>query len=35
VAILMDCSRSTESVVGTRSIIDTMREALAALGGRD
>ncbi len=33
VAILMDCSRSTESVVGTRSIIDTMREALAALGG--
>lgn len=33
VAILMDCSRSTESVVGTRSIIDTMREALAALAG--
>lgn len=31
VAILMDCSRSTESVIGTRSIIDTMREALAAL----
>lgn len=31
VAILMDCSRSTESVVGTSSIIDTMREALAAL----
>ncbi|MFN3724130.1 MAG: nitric oxide reductase activation protein NorD [Paracoccaceae bacterium] len=33
VAILMDCSRSTESVVGTCSIIDTMREALAALAG--
>ncbi len=33
VAILMDCSRSTESVVGNRSIIDTMREALAALAG--
>jgi nitric oxide reductase NorD protein len=33
VAILMDCSRSTESVVGTRSIIDTMREALAAFAG--
>ncbi|MDO9524066.1 MAG: VWA domain-containing protein, partial [Gemmobacter sp.] len=33
VAVLMDCSRSTESVVGTRSIIDTMREALAALAG--
>ncbi len=33
VAILMDCSRSTESAVGTRSIIDTMREALAALAG--
>ena len=33
VAILMDCSRSTESVVGTHSIIDTMREALAALAG--
>jgi len=33
VAILMDCSRSTESVVGTRSIIDTAREALAALAG--
>lgn len=33
VAILMDCSRSTKSVVGTRSIIDTMREALAALAG--
>ncbi len=33
VAILMDCSRSTESVVGSRSIIDTMREALAALAG--
>ena len=33
VAILMDCSRSTESVVGTRSIIDTTRESLAALAG--
>ncbi|MDP2080348.1 MAG: VWA domain-containing protein [Pseudotabrizicola sp.] len=33
VAILMDCSRSTESVVGSRSIIDTTREALAALAG--
>lgn len=33
VAILMDCSRSTESVVGSRSIIDTAREALAALAG--
>ncbi len=33
VAILMDCSRSTEAVVGTSSIIDTMREALAALAG--
>ncbi len=33
VAILMDCSRSTESVVGTRSIIDSMREALAAMAG--
>lgn len=33
VAILMDCSRSTESMVGTRSIIDTTREALAALAG--
>ncbi len=33
VAILMDCSRSTESVVGNRSIIDTTREALAALAG--
>lgn len=33
VAILMDCSRSTESVVGTRSVIDTMRESLAALAG--
>lgn len=33
VAILMDCSRSTESVVGAHSIIDTMREALAALAG--
>lgn len=33
VAILMDCSRSTESVIGTRSIIDTTREALAALAG--
>ncbi len=33
VAILMDCSRSTEAVVGTRSIIDTLRESLAALAG--
>ncbi|MDZ4313087.1 MAG: VWA domain-containing protein [Cypionkella sp.] len=33
VAILMDCSRSTESVIGSRSIIDTMREAMAALAG--
>ncbi|MFN4156176.1 MAG: nitric oxide reductase activation protein NorD [Paracoccaceae bacterium] len=33
VAILMDCSRSTESVVGMRSVIDTTREALAALAG--
>ncbi|MDT8854245.1 VWA domain-containing protein [Paracoccaceae bacterium Fryx2] len=33
VAVLMDCSRSTESVVGSRSIIDTTREALAALAG--
>jgi nitric oxide reductase NorD protein len=33
VAILMDCSRSTESVVGNRSIIDTLRESLAALAG--
>lgn len=33
VAILMDCSRSTEAVVGDRSVIDTMREALAALAG--
>lgn len=33
VAILLDCSRSTESVVGSRSVIDTMREALAALAG--
>lgn len=33
VAVLMDCSRSTESVVGDRSIIDTTREALAALAG--
>ncbi|SNX72068.1 nitric oxide reductase NorD protein [Cereibacter ovatus] len=33
VAILMDCSRSTEAVVGDRSVIDTAREALAALAG--
>jgi nitric oxide reductase NorD protein len=33
VAILMDCSRSIESVVGSRSIIDATREALAALVG--
>ncbi|MFD1697344.1 nitric oxide reductase activation protein NorD [Roseibium aestuarii] len=31
VAILMDCSRSTEAVIGDRSIIDTAREALLAL----
>nr|RDS94603.1 VWA domain-containing protein [Cereibacter sphaeroides f. sp. denitrificans] len=31
VAILMDCSRSTEASVGERTVIDTAREALAAL----
>ncbi|MAM59929.1 VWA domain-containing protein [Maritimibacter sp. UBA3975] len=32
VAILMDCSRSTEAHLGDRSVIDVAREALAALG---
>ena len=31
VAILMDCSRSTEAVIGDRAVIDTARNALAAL----
>ncbi|MBV7410067.1 nitric oxide reductase activation protein NorD [Maritimibacter sp. DP1N21-5] len=31
VAILMDCSRSTEAHLGDRSVIDVAREALAAL----
>ena len=31
VAILIDCSRSTEAAVGEPSVIDTAREALAAL----
>lgn len=31
VAILMDCSRSTEAAVGETSVIDTARHALAAL----
>lgn len=31
VAILMDCSRSTEAAVGDTSVIDTSRHALAAL----
>ena len=31
VAILMDCSRSTEAALGEASVIDTAREALAAL----
>jgi nitric oxide reductase NorD protein len=31
VAVLMDCSRSTEAVIGERAIIDTAREALGAL----
>jgi len=31
VAILMDCSRSTEAAVGDHSVIDTARMALAAL----
>ncbi len=33
VAILMDCSRSTEAVTGDAAVIDTAREALAALSG--
>ncbi|AXS41600.1 VWA domain-containing protein [Breoghania sp. L-A4] len=33
VAVLMDCSRSTEAVIGDRSVIDTAREALIALAG--
>ncbi|MEO9530839.1 MAG: VWA domain-containing protein [Roseibium sp.] len=33
VAVLMDCSRSTEAVIGARSVIDTAREALMALAG--
>ncbi|MGR3761178.1 nitric oxide reductase activation protein NorD [Roseobacteraceae bacterium NS-SX3] len=33
VAILMDCSRSTEAAMGDRAVIDTAREALAALAG--
>jgi len=33
VAVLMDCSRSTEAVIGDRSVIDTAREALMALAG--
>ncbi|WP_299818777.1 VWA domain-containing protein [uncultured Roseibium sp.] len=33
VAVLMDCSRSTEAVIGERSVIDTAREALVALAG--
>lgn len=32
VAILMDCSRSTEAHIGDRSVIEVAREALAALG---
>ncbi|WP_407943780.1 nitric oxide reductase activation protein NorD [Maritimibacter harenae] len=32
VAILMDCSRSTEAHLGDRSVIEVAREALAALG---
>lgn len=31
VAILLDCSRSTEAVIGDRAVIDTARHALAAL----
>ncbi len=31
VALLMDCSRSTEATVGDRPVIDTAREAIAAL----
>ncbi|QIE44978.1 VWA domain-containing protein [Pseudohalocynthiibacter aestuariivivens] len=33
VAILMDCSRSTEAALGDTSVIETAREALAALAG--
>ncbi|POF30498.1 nitric oxide reductase activation protein NorD [Roseibium marinum] len=33
VAVLMDCSRSTEAVIGERSVIDTAREALVAFAG--
>ncbi|MBP7242560.1 VWA domain-containing protein [Amaricoccus sp.] len=33
VAFLMDCSRSTEAAVGETSVIDTARQALAALAG--
>ena len=32
VATLIDCSRSTESAVGERAVIDVAREALSALG---
>ena len=31
VAVLMDCSRSTEAVIGAASVIDTARQAVAAL----
>ncbi|KHQ50921.1 nitric oxide reductase activation protein NorD [Mameliella alba] len=31
VALLMDCSRSTEAVVGDRAVIDTAKDAVAAL----
>jgi nitric oxide reductase NorD protein len=33
VAVLMDCSRSTEATVGERPVIETARDALAALSG--
>ncbi|OBY26176.1 nitric oxide reductase activation protein NorD [Leisingera sp. JC1] len=33
VAVLMDCSRSTEATVGDRPVIETARETLAALAG--
>ncbi|MBY6058638.1 nitric oxide reductase activation protein NorD [Leisingera daeponensis] len=33
VAVLMDCSRSTEATVGDRAVIETTRESLAALAG--
>lgn len=33
VAVLMDCSRSTEATVGDRPVIETARESLAALAG--